>query len=265
MPSFWCWQGVLGEGVDIPALTAHIDLYRTFCDIAGADIPESKLPPAGRSLLPLMKDPDAKWDDRSLFSHRGRWVVVDAAKKRVSWPSITEHRCARPAGAWSMRWMGEGPWLSDISQDRGEVENLIDEFPEVAQKLKADFDSWWDSTEGLLVNEGLPRLRPGEYPLHKRYAKQLKEKGIPDWEPESFQQKTDVESSAVVPTGWEGRKSDWNGFQKVAFKVDGKSCFVVLPNKDAEGQPWVWRARFPKYHPGSGHPSARAGFSRGVY
>ena len=52
-----------------------------------------------------------------------------------------------------------------------------------------------------------------------------------------------------MPTGWEGKKSDWNGFQKVAFKVDGKSCFVVLPNKDAEGKPWVWRARFPKYHP----------------
>ena len=82
---------------------------------------------------------------------------------------------------------GEGPWLSDISKDRGEAKNLIEAFPEVAQKLKADFDHWWDSTEDLLVNEGLPRLRPGEHPLHKRYENQLKEKGIPDWEPEPFE------------------------------------------------------------------------------
>ncbi len=249
VPSFWYWQGVLSEGVDVPALTAHIDLYRTFCEIAGADIPDSKLPPAGRSLLPLMKDPDAKWDDRSLFSHRGRWGGGGRGKK------TRELAKYYGASVRTTRWRlvyemdGEGPWLSDISEDRGEGKNLIEEFPEVAQKLKADFDSWWDSTEALLVNEGLPRLRPGEYPLHKRYAKQLKEKGIPDWEPEPFEQITDVESSAVVPTGWEGKKSDWNGFRKVAFKVDGKSCFVVLPNKDAEGKPWVWRARFPKYHP----------------
>ena len=249
VPSFWFWQGVLSEGVDVPALTAHIDLYRTFCDIAGADIPESDLPPAGRSLLPLMKDPHATWDDRSLFSHRGRWGGGGRGKKTRELAKYygASVRTARWRLVYEMD--GEGPWLSDISKDRGEGKNLIEEFPEVAQKLKADFDRWWESTKPLLVNEGLPRLRPGEYPLHKRYAKQLKEKGIPDWEPEPFEQKTDVESSAVVPTGWEGKKSDWNGFQKVAFKVDGKSCFVVLPNKDAEGKPWVWRARFPKYHP----------------
>ena len=192
-------------------------------------------------------------------------VVVDAAKKRVSWPSITGHPCAPTRWRLVYEMDGEGPWLSDISQDRGEVKNLIDEFPEVAQKLKADFDSWWDSTEGLLVNEGLPRLRPGEYPLHKRYAKQLKEKGIPDWEPEPFEQKAGDESSAVVPVGWEGKKSDWNGFQKVAFKVDGKSCFVVLPNKDAKGTAVGLACTFSQVSPGSGPPSARAGFSRGVY
>ena len=119
VPSFWFWQGVLSEGVDVPALTAHIDLYRTFCDIAGADIPESDLPPAGRSLLPLMKDPHAKWDDRSLFSHRGRWGGGGRGKKTRELAKYygASVRTARWRLVYEMD--GEGPWLSDISKDRG--------------------------------------------------------------------------------------------------------------------------------------------------
>ena len=49
VPAFWYWKGRLGEGIDVNSLTAHLDLYRTFCELAGAEIPESKLPPGGRS------------------------------------------------------------------------------------------------------------------------------------------------------------------------------------------------------------------------
>lgn len=49
-------------------------------------------------------------------------------------------------------------------------------------------------------------------------------------------------------TVWQGERSDWNGYQRYDFKVDGKSCHVVLPDKELEGRPWVWRARFPNFH-----------------
>ena len=51
VPSFWYWKGVLREGVDISALTAHIDLYRTFCQLAGVEIPKSNLTPKGVHLF----------------------------------------------------------------------------------------------------------------------------------------------------------------------------------------------------------------------
>ena len=44
------------------------------------------------------------------------------------------------------------------------------------------------------------------------------------------------------------RKSDWNGFQKLHFKVAGKDAYVVRPLEAAISRPWVWRARFPNYH-----------------
>ena len=186
VPSFWYWKGVLDEGVDIPALTAHIDLYRTFCALAGAEIPESSLPPRGRSLLPLLEDPEAKWPDRTLFSHRGRWGGGGRGKKtralaKYYGASVRNQR-------WRLVWAmdSKGPWLSDISIDPGEKKNLLSEHPEVAETLKKDFDKWWDSSEAFLVNKNLPRIRAGDHNLHIRYEKQLKEKGIPDWEPEQF-------------------------------------------------------------------------------
>jgi arylsulfatase A-like enzyme/pimeloyl-ACP methyl ester carboxylesterase len=186
VPAFWYWQGVLDEGVDIPALTAHIDLYRTFCSLAGAKIPESTLPPKGRSLLPLLEDPTAEWPDRTLCSHRGRWGGGGRGKKTRALAKYYG------ASVRTQRWRlvyemdSEGPWLSDISADPGETKNLINESPEVAEQLKAEFDLWWDASEAFLVNKDLPRIRAGEHHLQKRYNQQLKEMGIPDWEPEQF-------------------------------------------------------------------------------
>lgn len=42
---------------------------------------------------------------------------------------------------------------------------------------------------------------------------------------------------------------EWKGFEREDFEVDGKKCRLVLPKKAAEGKPWVWRARFPDFHP----------------
>jgi len=43
VPSFWYLKGKTKEGVDIPALTGDVDFYKTFCELTGAEIPESKL------------------------------------------------------------------------------------------------------------------------------------------------------------------------------------------------------------------------------
>lgn len=51
-----------------------------------------------------------------------------------------------------------------------------------------------------------------------------------------------------VAWGFEGKSSKWKGFEKVSFEVDGREAFVVLPEEQADGNPWVWRARFFGWH-----------------
>ncbi len=47
----------------------------------------------------------------------------------------------------------------------------------------------------------------------------------------------------------EGYEFDFHGFRGAEFNYQGMSCKVVLPQDVAEGNPWVWRARFWGHEP----------------
>ncbi len=46
-----------------------------------------------------------------------------------------------------------------------------------------------------------------------------------------------------------GKQSDWHGFARYDFEVDGKPVLVVAPAKMAEGKPWVWHGEFFGHKP----------------
>ena len=48
---------------------------------------------------------------------------------------------------------------------------------------------------------------------------------------------------------FQGAKSDWNGFDRYDFSVDGRACFVVVPKTAAQGKPWIWRTEFFGHEP----------------
>ncbi|MDD7983960.1 GDSL-type esterase/lipase family protein [Lentisphaera marina] len=45
------------------------------------------------------------------------------------------------------------------------------------------------------------------------------------------------------------KKNPWQDFQQIKFTVDGRDAFIIKPHQVAPNKPWVWRARFPTYHP----------------
>ena len=54
---------------------------------------------------------------------------------------------------------------------------------------------------------------------------------------------------AGISTPFPGQKSQWNGYQRYDFETDGRKCLVVVPQTEAEGRPWIWRARFFGHEP----------------
>ncbi|MDW5290115.1 arylsulfatase [Formosa sp. PL04] len=174
VPAFWYWKNILKENVDINALTAHIDLYKTFTELAGAKLPKDMQNIDGRSLIPLLENPKAEWTDRELFVHCGRW---DAGK-------VDEAKYSKMA-VRSQQWRFiNNEQLYDISNDPSETTDVSLQHPEIIQKFRTHYDFWWNETIPLMVNENLDKVK--QHPLHLRYNKQLKEKGIPEWNPELY-------------------------------------------------------------------------------
>jgi len=173
VPMFWQWKGKLAEGVDIPQLTAHLDLFPTFCELTKVTLPEKMQKLDGLSLLPLLENPKSEWPERELFVHCGRWNTGKRAESKFV-------KCAVRTNKW--RFVNNKQ-LYDIENDPFEKTDVSDEYPEVVAKLRKSYDAWWDATEPLLVNEDLPRVKAADQPLSIRYEKEQAENGIPDCTP----------------------------------------------------------------------------------
>lgn len=153
VPSFWRWPGTLKAGADVPALAAHIDVFRTLSEIAGARLtPELERQVEGRSLLPLLRDPGAAWPDRTLVTHLGRWPRGQAAQSKHRNSSIRNGRYR----------LVNNQELYDLKSDPGETTNVLAAHPQAAADLRAAYDRWWAEVQPCLVNESAvgPKVNP---------------------------------------------------------------------------------------------------------
>ncbi|QXP65553.1 arylsulfatase [Polaribacter sp. AHE13PA] len=171
VPLFFYWKGVLSEGKDINQLTAHIDLYKTFTELAGAKLSETMQSLKGLSLIPLLENTATTWEDRLMFTHCGRWKTGKVEEAKYTKMAIR-----------SQQWrFVNNKELYDVMNDPGERKNVASENPDVIENFKQPYDEWWSNSIPLMVNENRKRIR--EQPLHAKYYKQLKEKGILEWKP----------------------------------------------------------------------------------
>lgn len=53
----------------------------------------------------------------------------------------------------------------------------------------------------------------------------------------------------LAEAAFPGKQSNWHGFGRHDFMLNDRSCIVVAPEKAAEGNPWIWRARFFGHEP----------------
>ena len=55
--------------------------------------------------------------------------------------------------------------------------------------------------------------------------------------------------AAEISRAFPGTKSDWHGFDRYEFPVQGKTASVVVPRQPAAGKPWVWHGEFFGHKP----------------
>ena len=67
-------------------------------------------------------------------------------------------------------------------------------------------------------------------------------------------------SPAVWAEPFPGKISDWNGFVRYDFEVQGKPVLVVTPMEPATGRPWVWHGEFFGHKPAPDVALLKRGF-----
>jgi arylsulfatase len=160
VPSFWRWPGVFKPGVEIDKLAAHIDLLPTLAELAGARLPEGvKLD--GRSLVPLLKDPQADWPERYVFIHVGRWAKGQAAASKYANCAVRSNRFR----------LVNNKELYDIRDDPGETRNVIEQHPQIVAAMRSAYDQWWSEILPALENENV--VGPSVNPFKELYWKQF--------------------------------------------------------------------------------------------
>ena len=168
VPFFVRWQGKLKSGTSVQRLSAHIDLLPTLAEVAGINkLPRDQV--EGRSLVPLLKNPKAKWKDRYLFTQRARWKTGSDPKDHM-WKGFAVR---------NERFRLVENNLYDMTKDPSQSTNVSEEYPKVVIAMREAYEKFWNETRPLMVNEDVP-MSPTR-PFHELYEKQLKAEGIPNW------------------------------------------------------------------------------------
>jgi arylsulfatase A-like enzyme len=168
--SFWRWPQTIAPG-DCSALSAHIDVFPTLVEIAGAKLPDSaRKQLEGRSLVPMLENPKVSVQDRLLFTHVGRWdkdadpeqsKFGQCSVRNVRWHLVSEKGHAQPA------WQ-----LFDVSKDYAETTDVAASHPEIVKELAEKFESFWKECLPLMVNEKVtgPTMNPFSEMYHKEFG-----------------------------------------------------------------------------------------------
>lgn len=173
VPMFWYWKGQLQEDVDINALTDHVDLFKTFCELTGADASQAVQKLEGRSLMPLLENPGAAWEPRILQTHRGNLGRDPRRSADKMWSVRTG------------RWRLVGKELYNIEADPYEAQDVAGQYPEVVEQLRKEHFTWYETMVPYMINQTNVWTEKWA-PLEALYFEQKAERGIPDWEPAEF-------------------------------------------------------------------------------
>ncbi len=168
--SFWRWPGSLKPST-VEQLTSVVDLFPTFIELAGVMLDARVTAQVeGRSLVPLLKNPEAPWGDRNLITHVGRWGGMSPGSPPEKYIkggcSIRNSRFSLVRGATD--WL-----LFDLKHDPGQADDLAGREPEVVRPLAAAYDQWWTEVLPDLVNEDAYKTASKVNPFKQEYWKQF--------------------------------------------------------------------------------------------
>jgi arylsulfatase A-like enzyme len=163
VPCFVRWPaGKLLAGTDVSELTHVQDLLPTLIELCGLQTPDATRFD-GTSLAGLLRGEQASLPDRMLVVNYSRMPFQETRPTPVN--AATPRR-EGAAVLWKRWRLLEDRELYDLNSDVHQDRNVIDQFPEVAARMRACLDAWWDGVkDGVNVPQRIVIGSEHENPL----------------------------------------------------------------------------------------------------
>ncbi|QYY35229.1 arylsulfatase [Ruficoccus sp. ZRK36] len=127
VPCFIRWDGHITKGEKLEKRLAHVDILPTLVELCDLKQPKT-LPLDGQSFAALLKDPQAPWEDRLLYT-----LPVGNKDRIESYGSVRNDE-----------WLAvkrENEWeLYDLLKDPTQQHNVAAQYPDVLAQLKAAYE-----------------------------------------------------------------------------------------------------------------------------
>jgi arylsulfatase A len=131
------WKGRIQPGVS-DQVVSTIDLCASFASLAGVSVPEGACADSANVLGALLGEADAKGRDHLVIQDNGqagnfglragKWKLQRHDSKRAHHVVVESKLADHPVAQYQ---------LFDLSQDPAEKHNVLDKYPEIADRLKA--------------------------------------------------------------------------------------------------------------------------------
>ena len=130
VPFFVRWpEGGIAGGSDVDELTANVDILPTMMDLCDLTWSEP-LSFHGNSIAAILSGNSPEWQERVLVTDSQRLTHP------VKW---------RKSAVMTRRWrLVNGKELYDMEKDRGQVTDVASAHPEIVDRLREEYDNWWE-------------------------------------------------------------------------------------------------------------------------
>jgi arylsulfatase A-like enzyme len=163
-PFFVKWPGVVTAGSTCPEPVIGVDLYPTFCEMAGLPLPADQ-PLDGVSLVPLLRGEEETLGPRPLFWHFPAYLQASAGAQGVESrdPLFRTRPCSIVRlGDWKLHQYFEdgGLELYNLRDDAGESRNLADAQAEKTAELLKCLEQWRREVAAPIPDQPNPEYDP---------------------------------------------------------------------------------------------------------
>ena len=152
------WPNRIKAGAKLQHIAAHIDILPTILDACSAKHIELERIIDGRSLLPLLTNPDYEWPDRTLFfQHNANHeplmyshFAVRSQRYKLVQPLPNPRDTVLDIGEYDIGVQLRNLELYDIENDPGEITNIASSNRQQVESMVRSYENWYrDVTANL--------------------------------------------------------------------------------------------------------------------